>query len=372
MLKARLFPLVGVALVAIWQWATVHANYGGNWTALYCTGALQPHPPLVESEHIYIFPNSTGYDGQLYHYVAHDPFLRTGLKKFVDDPRLRYRRILIPGLAYALALGQQDWIDPAYELVFLLTVGLGVYWSCRFVEARGLAAAWGLCFLLIPAIPVAMDRLVIDGALAVFTIGVLYYADGPQWKLVLVLACAALTRETGFLLIAAALLFRPALTTALSAVPALCWYGFVQTQTGSSHYSFSLVPFSAMIQVLAHPWQYPPGTPFARVLVAADYLALSGILLALGLAFDLVWSKREVATIAAALFALLAVVVQREDHWQHVYDFGRIQSPLLVCLAGIAVRYRKLWLLAPVTMILPRLAMQFAPQIIGIYQKAAG
>jgi hypothetical protein len=27
---------------------------------------------------------------------------------------------------------------------------------------------------------------------------------------------------------------------------------------------------------------------------------------------------------------------------------------------------------APVTMMLPRLAMQFAPQIIGIYQKAAG
>ena len=154
-----------------------------------------------------MFPNSTGYDGQLYHYVAHDPFLRTGLRKFVDDPRLRYRRILIPALAFILALGQQSRIDPAYEIVFLMAVGLGVYWSCRFVEDRGLNAAWGLCFLFIPAIPVAMDRLVIDAALAAFTIGILCYADGPQWKLVLVLACAALTRETGFLLIAAALVF---------------------------------------------------------------------------------------------------------------------------------------------------------------------
>jgi hypothetical protein len=358
--NARIFPFLAIALVAAWQWATVHANYGGNWTALYCTGALQPHPPLVEAEHIYVFPNSTGYDGQLYHYVAHDPFLRGDLKAYVDDARLRYRRIFVPGLAYALALGRQEWIDPAYELVFLLTVGLGVYWSQR-----------GLFFLLIPAVPIMMDRLVVDGALAALTAGFIYYKDGPRWKFLLVLVCAALTRETGFLLIAAAFVWRPRVLTAATALPALAWYGYVASQTIHTSYPFSFNPLSGVLHVLANPWRYPAGTPLPGVLVAGDYLAVCGGLLAVGLAFYVLRISDPIA-IAAALFATLFVVIQRADLWQNVFDIGRLQSPLLVCLAAVALRDGKPWLLAPIAMILPRLAMQFAPQAIGVVQKAAG
>src|SRR5579863_287925 len=196
-------PLLAVVLVAAWQCSTVRANYSGNWTALFCTGAEEPHPPLVAAEHIYLFPNSTGYDGQIYHYIAHDPFLRSDLKTYVDDPRLRYRRIFVPLLAYAIAWGHSGWIDPAYEFVCLLSIGLGVYWSCRFAQSVDLSPAWGLLFLLAPAIPVTMDRLVIDGTLAALTAAFIYYSRSPSWKLAVVLICAALTRETGLLLIAA-------------------------------------------------------------------------------------------------------------------------------------------------------------------------
>jgi hypothetical protein len=364
--KVRFFPLIAVLLVAAWQWSTVHANYGGNWTALYCTGALLPHPPLVEAEHIYVFPNSTGYDGQLYHYVAHDPLLRHGMQAYVDDARLRYRRILVPLLAYALALGHSKWIDPAYEFVFLLSVALGVYWSCR------VAKAWGLLFLLIPAVPIMVDRLVVDGALAALTAGFICYRDGPRWKLLLILVCAALTRETGFLLIAAAFLWRPALLTAATALPALSWYGYVASQTPHTSYAFSWIPLSGIAHVLVHPWQYPTGTPFPEVLVAADYLAVAGALLAMGLAFYLVRTVRDPVTLAAALFAALGLIVQRPDLWENVYDIGRLQSPLLLCLAAIAALERQPWLLLPLAMILPRLAMQFAPQVLGVIQKAAG
>jgi hypothetical protein len=364
--KVRLFPFLAIALVAAWQWATVHANYGGNWTALYCTGALLPHPPLVESEHIYVFPNSTGYDGQLYHYVAHDPFLQNGLQSYVDDARLRYRRILVPVLAYSIALGQQRWIDPAYELVFLLSVALGVYWSCR------VAKGWGIFFLLIPAIPIMMDRLVVDGALAALTAAFICYRDGPRWKLLLILVCAALTRETGFLLIVAAFLWRPAVLTAATAVPALSWYGYVAAKTPSTSYAFSWVPLSGILHVLANPWHYPPGTPFPAIVVAADYLAVAGALVAIGFAFYLVRITRDPVTIAAALFAALAIVVQRPDLWENVYDIGRLQSPLLLCLAAVATLERRPVLLAPLAMILPRLAMQLAPQVLGVIQKAAG
>ena len=99
----------------------------------------------------------------------------------------------------------------------------------------------------------------------------------------------------------------------------------------------------------------------------ADYLALAGVLLAFGFAF--LWFARGPhcpLRIAAMLFATLALVVQRTDHWQNVYDFGRVYTPVLLCLAALGAQYRRPWLLTPVAMMLPRLAIQLAPQALGI------
>ena len=47
---------LGTALAVLsWQAATVHFNYGGNWTALFMTGALHPVPPEMPGQ-TYIFP----------------------------------------------------------------------------------------------------------------------------------------------------------------------------------------------------------------------------------------------------------------------------------------------------------------------------
>jgi hypothetical protein len=368
------FPAVAVALVALWQWATVTANYGGNWTALFCTGTVQRQPPLAASEHVYLFANSTGYDGQFYHYIAHDPLMRSDLKTYVDDPRLRYRRILIPLLAYALALGHSGLIDPAYEIVCLLSIGLGVYWSCRFAQSVELGAAWGLLFLAMPAVPIAMDRLVIDGGLAALTAAFLYYSRLPSWKLFAVLVSAALTRETGFLLVlayCAHLLWRRELRRAalflLSAAPAAAWYGYVQLRTTGRPYEFSLIPFSSILQVLTNPWRYPPGIPLVEAVRVADYLALAGLLAGIGFVL-LCFARKPSAPlrIALLLFAMMALVLRRTDTLHSVYAFGRIYTPMLLCLAAVAAECRKPWLLAPVAMMLPRLAIQLAPQVLGV------
>lgn len=362
-------------MIALWQGATVTANYGGNWSALFCTGSIVRQPPLVSLEHTYVFANSTGYDGQEYHYIAHDPFLRSGLKGYLDDARLRYRRILVPLMAYAVALGRSAWVDSAYELVCLLSIGLGVFWSCRFTSEAGLSPFWGLLFLVFPAIPVTVDRMVVDAALAALTVGFLVYADEKlSWKIVVILACAALTRETGLLLILAYSGnlfrhrdFRHACIALLSTLPAVTWYGYVQANTQAQPYTASLLPLSAIVRVLAHPWTYPAGTPFAAAVVAADYLALFGVILAFTLAFVL-FIRRPTGPIrtAAALFAAMGVVLQRTDQWQNVYDFGRVYTPLLLLLAALAARQRKLWLVGPVALMLPRIAIQFVPQVLGI------
>jgi hypothetical protein len=365
-------PAAAVLLIACWQWATVTANYGGNWAALFSAGAKQRQPPLAAIEHVYLFAGSDGYDGQFYHYIAHDPFLRSDLKNYIDDPRLRYRRIFIPLLAYGLALGQSEWIDPAFRLVCLFSIGLGVYWSYRIAQDAGLSKAWGLLFLAMPAIPITVDRMVIDGGLAALTAAFLFYNRRPSWKLFVVLMCAALTRETGFLLVLACCAplawrreFRVAGIFLLSAAPALAWYAYVQIHTTGQPQDVSMVPFSSILRVLRNPLEYPPGIPFVDVVRAADYLALAGMLLALALAFRF-FTAHDPIRITAMLFATLAVVVQPIETWQSVYAFGRIYTPVLLCLAAIAAQLRNPWLLTPVAMILPRLAIQLAPQALGV------
>lgn len=369
------YPGIAILLVAAWQWATVTANYGGNWTAFYCTGALERLPPLVASEHVYVFANSTGYDGQCYHYIAHDPFLRSNLKSYIDDPRERYRRILVPLAAYTLALGRQEWIDPAYELVMLLAIGLGVYWSCRLAEQAKLAPQWGLAFLLVPAIPIAIDRMVTDAALAALTVAFLVYQKSPR-KLFAVLAFAILTRETGVLLIAAVVAWqlwrreiRMAALFLLSGVPAFAWHWYVRAHTTGPTLSAALAPFSALASSLANPHPYPPGTPLAGAVVAMDYLALAGLILAFVLALvRLVREPLDPAGIAAALFAALGLLL-RANTVAIVYDFGRIYTPLLLCLAAGAAQSRKPWLLAPAVMMLPRIAIQLTPQALGVLHR---
>src|SRR5438105_15265906 len=85
------YALLAALLAFCWQALTVHYNYGGNWTGLFCTGARFIAPPAaLDSEHIYRFRNADGYDGQMYHYMAHDPFLTRGFQSAMDSPRVRY------------------------------------------------------------------------------------------------------------------------------------------------------------------------------------------------------------------------------------------------------------------------------------------
>ncbi len=151
-------------LVLLWQFATVHYNYSGNSTALFCTGANPPIPASLESENIYRYPNPNGWDGQFYHYIAHDPLLQGEMWRYIDAPRLRYRRILVPILAYALAAGQSQYVDVAYRTVILLFFLLGAYSLSRLAVSEGRHAAWGMAFFFIPAAVISTDRMAVDVA----------------------------------------------------------------------------------------------------------------------------------------------------------------------------------------------------------------
>jgi len=371
--------LVGLAcavLAFLWQFLTVDANYRGNWTAFFYTGAKLQQPPQLASENIYRFDGSRGYDGQMYHYIAHDPFFRRGLTAYIDAPRMRYRRILVPVSAYLLALGRNNWIDKAYAAVILLSIFLGGLWLSAFFAQLGYRAEYGLAFLLIPATLVSIDRFTVDAALAALCIAFAIFATRESLAaLYLTLIAAALVRETGLLLIAAYVVwllwnrnFSRAVIFATAAFPALVWYLIVELYTEPEAFSFaSPVPFHGLAERIVNPYQYQFPGWISAASTLLDYVALAGIAAAVALASWMLW-RREFSPVAAAIytFAFLAMFLDSPGAWTEIYAFARTLSPLLILLALFGLS-RQSWIsAAPLALVVPRTAIQLAPQAAGV------
>ncbi len=367
---AALFVLLALA----WQFLTVRCNYAGNWTALFCTGEKLASPPALDFERIYKFPDSYGYDGQLYHYIAHDPAFGHGFQTYIDAPRLRYRRILVPGLAYLFAAGQARYIDAAFIAVVLAFLFLGAYWSSRYFVLEGLHPAWGATFLAVPAALVSIDRLTVDVALAALTVGfALYLRAGPRWKLYLVLVLAPLVRETGLLLVAGHCLhqawrreWKQAAVFASTMLPAAGWYLFVHRSAGGSPVHLLDLPLRGFLTRLLDPPGYPFGPALSWLATALDYLALAGMLLGIVLALTRT-RPPDAVRITCALFGILGIVLEIRV-WQDAYSFARVLSPLLILVALGGLRASPRWAVLPLAMIVPRVAVQFGRQALGIFQ----
>jgi hypothetical protein len=372
--------LLGALLVLGWQAATVHCNYGGNWSALFYLGDRVPQPPELASDGLWIFQESAGYDGVFYHMVAHDPWLRRGFARFADNASLRWRRILIPGLAHLAAGGVDSWIHLCYIAVNLLFVFAGVWWLSRYCVSQGERPCWGLAFLFVPSVLVSMDRLTIDTALAALAVGFVYYASAGRKAISLaVLTLCPLARETGICLSAGHALFNaqrrrwPELIwTAATVFPFFLWTAFVFLNTFRDATPWISWPFAGIVHRTLHPVQYAITGPWLAAAAALDCLALLGIWIALLLAARLLL-KRSSGLIEMCLyaFATLALFLGKEDIWAGAYEFGRTLSPILILLALLAVR-DKMWLhVAPLLCVLPRILLQLEPQVRGLIRQLA-
>jgi hypothetical protein len=376
--------LLAAALAFTWQALTVHYNYGGNWTALFCTGGNLQVPPDLTRENIYLFLNSSGYDGQFYHYLAHDPFLQRGFDKFMDAPRLRYRRILVPAAAYLLAGGQDRFVDAAFIGVILLAVFLGAWWLSRYAGLQGWHPAWGLGFLLVPATVVSIDRMTIDLTLAALTVGFAFYARLEEtWKVWAVLCCAALTRETGILLLAgyvAYLLWRRrfawAAFSATAATPVLAWYAYIHPRTigdlftGQHGHPLQRSVFTPRLLLTI---QYDLPDMLARTLRTLDWLVIAGIVLAFVMTLWFALRRPHAPeSFAGLMYALMLLPTVLLVSLHDPYTYPRIVSPLLVLVAlqGISGKVR-LGLL-PLVLVLLRPAVQLGPQVLGVLRGLLG
>ena len=355
---------LATVLVFVWQASTVHFNYAGNWTGLFCTGSTLPVPPELDTGS-FRSVHPIGYDGQMYRYIAHDPFFRKGYSQYVDDAQLRYRRIFVPLAAYALAGGRQSIIDYSFVLVVLLSVFAGCYWSCRYSVLHRRSEWWGFVFLLVPATITSIDRMLIDGTLAALFAGFLLFTERRDWRsLFVVCTLAVLTRDTGIFLPAAVILaallqrdFKRAVLFGVSVLPAAGWAVFVARHTPPSM-AYQIVTYP----LLGHLQRFLVFRPEA-ILRVTDVVALVAFLICLGLAvYSLLPERFREIQICIGLFVILGLVLGAPSHLIEPYGYARPVSPLLLFLM---LRGAPFGLVAPFALTLA-VGVNLASQVLGV------
>jgi hypothetical protein len=337
---------LGAALAVLaWLALTAQANYAGNWSGLFRTGQATRVPDRLAAV-TYRDPSPHGYDGQFYRFIAHDPFFRQGTLAYVDAPVLRSYRIFVPLLAWILAGGRQGLIDGAFVLVIAASVFGGVYWLACAMLRLGRNAAWGLLFLALPGAIASLDRMTVDIALASLTACFAWqqvaHRERGQW---LVLASASLVRETGVVLMAAAVgsalfqrQFRKAAVAASAALPALCWLGYLhsvlpalttQAQRMTDHYRAR----GGIVNMALNPPHYGLAPPLETIARALDSLALAAVMAAIILG-ALRLRKIQPGALRWALGLNVGLLLALTDpgFWIDPFGYSRVVTPLFLLL----------------------------------------
>jgi hypothetical protein len=354
--------LAAMLAALVWQWLIAAQYFGGHWSALFVAGDRFAQSDPVKAEGSYVLPGSYGYDGQLYHEIAHDPLDLHATAGFLDEPQVRYSRILVPGLSYVLGLGRLFWVDRAYRALELASVLLGVY--C--VGALAGSSWWGAAFLALPGVFISLERMLPDLPLAALIAAALLALErGRLLWCWIALAAAALDREMGLIAIAAIAgwaawhkQFARALGLASAAAPAAAWAVYVDLRIPSADASMLFtvgLPFSSILKALTHLQEYPFGPAASAVLHTLDVLAITGAVAALTAGLWIWRSGKSALALLTVCFAVFGILltgtaIQFED----VYSFARTSSPLFLGELLWAARTRNpVWVL-PLAMVLPR------------------
>jgi hypothetical protein len=375
--RPSIVAALAVAVLWLCQFATVRYNYAGNWTGLFCIAPHMPVPDFLRSERLYIFQGSEGYDGQIFHLIAHDPWMRRGSAAAIGGAKFRYQRIFVPALAWILALGRDEYIHAAYFAVILGFACGGVYWLARLALLRQLAPWWGLAFIAVPATITSIDLMTADVALAAFCVGFVLYAEEARFLPILaVLTSAALTRETAALIVAGYVLyllsrrqFGQAIAAACTVLPAGLWFLYVShgaMRSEAVNY-VNWVPLYGFVERLLHSVAYALPDWKTHIAILFDYLALLGIALMFLAMIRMAAARRwNPTTSAIYTLALATVFLRSADVWADAYNFGRVLSPLLLLTFLEDLRKRPLAALAPMILIDLRISLNLIGQLEGI------
>jgi hypothetical protein len=293
-----------------------------------------------------------GSDGQQYLIVAHDPLLLRGdMVRFIDAPRYRYGRILLPGVSAASCAGQSRCIPYAilaWNLVFATMIGAI---AALLAHDRKVHWGWGMVLAASGAIVCATDIATTEVCAQAFgLLGVLLATRGRVAPAAVAFACAALGRETyglvPFGFAAAAWLerrYRDIAAYALSVVPIIGWMIYIRPRTaipgvdvgGGVNLGFPLRGLATHVQQFIHDPAVTGGTVSA-LLVAVPLL--------IAMARHLGWLRRDHSGLAlsGALFVGLGLLAV-DAVWVRPGGFARgldfLYPSLILCALARGDRF---------------------------------
>ncbi len=345
------------------MWVYVEGIFGGQWNGLFLAGETFEQAPEVKAEQSPVVTGD-GYDGQFYHAIAHDPLDRRETHGYLTTPRVRYSRILLPGLAFLLGFGQLDWIDAAYQSLMLGSLWLAVFVIASFAVFWGQSALWGATILFLPLTIVTMRLALIDVTTLALIFAAVFAFTKQRWRWAwILLAASALSRDLGFLAIlvlSGSLFFnrewRRGMIFLGASIPAAAWIAWVtfirQIPAGQAEpYAFGY-PLHRIVNALFHPAASKWPEPIGPLMMAGERCALVGLLAALGVASWLVvreCRRREIDTLTIlAAAAVLSTVVfasfqsgSPRIEFDEPNSYGRSTGLLQICLLLLSIRSRQ-------------------------------
>lgn len=221
--------MVVLAVLVALLWPLMWAGGQGNVDALLGAGEEGPSRAFVERDIPDLAPlEGVGHDGQQFYVMARHPFDPDAAGDAIDTPAYRYRRILFPLLAGAVAPGGGRPVIAAFFALSLIGVLLGAA-ALKLMPGgpRWLPVAAALS----PAVITSLTLSLSDALGSGLALAAIAAATRRRWALaVLAATAAALTRET-FLIVAVGLLFTPGMPrmwrAASLAVPAAAVGGWL-------------------------------------------------------------------------------------------------------------------------------------------------
>lgn len=339
-----LLALVAGAAVLGWQEAQVRWWYSGNRSGLFQTAASTVLPAELAGTTL---RSAKPYDGQWYRLVAHDPWALHGWQHFVDDPALRYRRILVPALVWALSAS-----DLMFQIVLAGFTALGVSASSVWLQSRGHNPFWSLSFLLLPGVVVGMRWMTLDVASYGLAAAALAAWERRLWRWCwAAVAAACLARDLGFLVCAAVVCaaavarqWQRAWWFAAAALPAVAWYAVVEwrlppiTPAGQvvPRWTFHWPVLGAVDAVLNRQLLGPH--PDFPLLSLPERMTVAAYLAALAAAF--LWVRRQWTDPAVWMvfsFVLVFFAASSRGYWNDALSHPRAFTPWLALLAVLGI-----------------------------------
>lgn len=187
------------------------------------------------------YPGQTGYDGQFYLAIALDPAgARPETFRFLDNADYRYRRILLPALAFLAGAGRPRLIPWTFVALDGCAAVVLTVLVAAIARDRGRHPAWGLLVLSCPGLWASLLFSTPDLLASTWTFaGIFLVGRGRHAGAAMAFALAALAKETALITFLCVVLWlvwsagpRRAATLLVAPLPAIAWIAWLYGPVG--------------------------------------------------------------------------------------------------------------------------------------------